>query len=80
MACENLKDWTRRTDSNKKLYNEAFNIARNLKYDGYQRVLHSTFIENIWGAGFADMQLISKFNEGFRFLLCVTNTFSKYYQ
>ena len=24
------------------------------------------------------MQLISKFNEGFRFLLCVTDIFSKY--
>ena len=24
----------------------------------------------IWGADLADMQLISKFNKGFRFLLC----------
>ena len=38
----------------------------------------STFIENIWGADFADMQLISKFNKGFRFLLCVIDIFSKY--
>ena len=30
------------------------------------------------GADLADMQLISKFNEGFRFLLCVINIFSKY--
>ena len=30
------------------------------------------------GADFADMQLISKFNKGFRFLLCVINIFSKY--
>ena len=29
----------------------------------------------IWGA---DMQLISKFNKGFRFLLCVIDIFSKY--
>ena len=65
MAYEDLKDWTRRTDSNKKLHNEAFNIAKNLKYDGYQRGLRSDFIDNIWGAGFAGMQLISKFNKGF---------------
>ena len=36
------------------------------------------FKDNIWGADLADMQLISKFNKGFRFLLCVINIFSKY--
>ena len=30
------------------------------------------------GADLADMQLISKFNKGFRFLLCVIDIFSKY--
>ena len=29
----------------------------------------SPFLDNIWGTDFADMQLISKFNKGFRFLL-----------
>ena len=29
--------------------------------------------ENIWGVDLADMLLISKFNEGFRFLLCVND-------
>ena len=32
----------------------------------------------MWGADSADMQLISKFNKGFRFLLCVIDIFSKY--
>ena len=32
----------------------------------------------IWSANLADMQLISKFNKGFRFLLCVIDIFSKY--
>ena len=36
------------------------------------------FKDNIWGADLADMQLISKFNKGFRFLLCVIDIFSKY--
>ena len=30
------------------------------------------------GADLADMQLISKFNKGFRFLLCVIDNFSKH--
>ena len=30
------------------------------------------------GADLADMQLISMFNKGFRFLLCVIDIFSKY--
>ena len=32
----------------------------------------------MWGADFADMQLISKFNKGICFLLCVIDIFSKY--
>ena len=38
------------------------------KYE--KRKVHSPFMENIWGADLADMELISKFNKGFRFLLC----------
>ena len=41
-------------------------IMRNLK----KRTVYSGFRDNIWGADLADMQLISKFNNGFRFLLC----------
>ena len=40
--------------------------------------MYSAFKENIWGADLADMQLITKFNKGFRFLLSVINIFSKY--
>ena len=32
-----------------------------------KRKVHSPFIDNIWGADLADMQLISKFNKGFGF-------------
>ena len=39
--------------------------------------MYSTFKDNIRGADLADMQLISKFNKGFRFLLCVIDIFSK---
>ena len=103
------------------LRDKAFNIAKDPKYDGYQRGLtsmvsrffdektagsyiksipqneklaeelhkpiirkskkrkvYSAFKDNIWGADLEDMQLISKFNKGFRFLLCVIDIFSKY--
>ena len=122
MAYGDFKDLKRRTYSDKVLRDKAFNIAKNPKYDGYQRraasivykffdkkstvsginislefneqlakelhkpvirkfkkrKVYSGFIDNIWGADLADMQLISKFNKGFRFLLCVIDIFSKY--
>ena len=130
MAYGDFKDLARRTASDKVLRDKAFNIAKNPKYDGYQRGLasmvynffdkkspslpdksvsgdgvniplelneqlaeelhkpiirnlkkrqvYSGFRDNIWGADFADMQLISKFNKRFRFLLCVIDNFSKY--
>ena len=124
-AYEDLKDLKRRTAAHNVLRDKAFNIAKNPKYDGYQRGLasivykffdkktkcsgvtlanksaiksipqneqlaeelhkpiirkfkktevYSAFKDNIW----ADMQLISKFNKGFRFLLCVIDIYSKY--
>ena len=39
---------------------------------------HSPFIENNWCADLAYMQFITKFNKGFRFLLCVIDIYSKY--
>ena len=121
MAYGGFKDLIRRTASNKILHDKAFNIAKNPKYDGYQRGLasmvfkffdkksaslaqsetlatrdkngnmfnqelseelhkpnitkfekrkvYSAFIENIWCADLADIQLISKFNKGIWFLL-----------
>ena len=43
-----------------------------------KREKYSAFKENIWAADLADMQLICKFNKGFRFLLCVIDIYSKY--
>ena len=43
-----------------------------------KRKVYSAFKENIWAADLADMLLISKFNKGFRFSLCVTDIYSKY--
>ena len=41
MAYGHFKDLARRTASDKILRDEAFNIAKNSKYDGYQRGLDS---------------------------------------
>ena len=122
MAYGDFKDLKRRTASDKILRDKAFNIAKNPKYDGYQRGLasmvykffdkksagggvniplefneqlaqelhkpiirnfkkrtvYSGFKDNILGADLADIQLLSKVNKGFRFLLCVIDIFSKY--
>ena len=43
-----------------------------------KRTVYSGFKNNIWGADLADMELISKFNKGFRFLLCFIDIFGKY--
>ena len=40
--------------------------------------VHSPLIDNIWSTDLGDMQLISKFKKGFRFLLCVIDIYSKY--
>ena len=117
---------TKRTVADKILKNRAFNIAKDQKYDGYQRGLasmiykffdkkskgsgakhvntklapqnqqlaeelhkpiirkfekrkvHAAFKDNVWGADFADMQLLNKCNKEIRFLLCVIDIFSKY--
>ena len=62
-------------ESNEELAKELHKpIIRKLE----KRTVYLGFKDNIWGADLADMQLISKFNKGFRFLLCVIDTFSKY--
>ena len=125
-AYSDSKDLIKRTVADKILKNKAFDIAKDPKYDGYQRGLvsvvykffdkkskgsgakhvntkliphneqlaeelhkpiirkfekrkvHAAFKDNIWGADLADMQLLSKYNKGIRFLLCVIDIFSKY--
>ena len=110
-AYSDSKDLTKRTIADKTLKNKAFDIAKDPKYDGYQRgsaslvynffdsnisgsgaklipengqlanelhkpiirkfekrKVYSTFKDNIWGVDLADMQLLSKYNKGIRFL------------
>ena len=111
MAYGDFKYLAKRIASDKLLRDKAFNIAKNSKYDGYQRglssivykffdkkskgsgvnmplefneqlakelhkpiirnfknrTIYSGFRDNICGADLANLQLMSKFNEGFRF-------------
>ena len=122
-AYSESKDLIKRTVADKILRIKAFNIAKDPKYDGYQRGLasmvykffdkkskgsgvntklapqnqqlaeelhksiirkfqkrkiHAAFKDNIWGTDLADIQLLSRYNKGIRFLLCVIDIFSKY--
>ena len=120
-AYSDSKDLTKRTVVDKILKSKAFDVAKDPKYDGYQRGLasmvykffdskvsgsgaklipenkqlaeelhkpiirkfekrkiYSTFKDNILGADLADTQLLSKYNKGIRFLLCVIDIFSNY--
>ena len=43
-----------------------------------KRKVESSFIDNICSADLVDMQIISKFNKRFNFLLCVIDIYRKY--
>ena len=63
------------TKENQQLANELHKpIIRKFK----KRKVYSSFKDNIWGVDLADMQLISKYNKGIRYLLCAIDLFTKY--
>ena len=74
MGYGDFKDLARRTAYDKVLRDKAFNIAKNPKYDRYQKGIASMVYK------FFDKKTASsgKFNKGFRFLLCVDDIFSIY--
>ena len=62
--------------------NKIYNCLKNYKNQLLENLKKDEFISDLQkifgGADLADMQLISKFNEGFRILLCAIDIFSKY--
>ena len=58
-----FKDLARRTASDKVLRDKAFNIAKNAKYDGYQRglasIVYKIFDKKSTGSGVHTMQIMS---------------------
>ena len=61
-----LKTTNKTTFNNEKLAELHKPILRKL----IKRTVYSGFKDNIWGADLANMQLISKFNKGFSFIMC----------
>ena len=43
-----------------------------------KRKVYSSFRDNIWSVYLADMQSLSKYNKGIKYLLCAIDLFSKY--
>ena len=43
-----------------------------------KRKVYSSFRDNIWGVDLADMQSLSKYNKGIKYLLYAIDLFSKY--
>ena len=43
-----------------------------------KKKVYSSFRDNIWGVDLADMQSLSKYNKGIKYLLCAIDLFSKY--
>ena len=43
-----------------------------------KRKVYSSLKDNIWGVDLADMQPLSKFDKGFKYLLCAIDLFGKY--
>ena len=43
-----------------------------------KRKVYSSFRDNIWGADLTDMQSLSKYIKGNKYLLCAIDLFSKY--
>ena len=61
--------------SNQQLADELHKpIIRKFK----RRKIYSSLKDNIWGVDLAGVQLISKYNKGIRYVLCVSDIFSKY--
>ena len=45
---------------------------------GNLKKVYSSFKDNVWGVDLADMQLISKYNKGIRYLLFALDLFNTY--
>ena len=43
-----------------------------------KRKVYSSFRDNIWSIDLADIQSLSKYNKGNKYLLCAIDFFSKY--
>ena len=63
-------------EPNDRLANELYKPIIRLKVK--KRKVYSSFRYNIWSVDLADMQSLSKYNKGIKYLLCAIDLFSKY--
>ena len=59
-------------------YQLANELHRQIIKKFKRRKVYSLFRDNIWGVDLADMQSLSKYNKGIKYLLCAIDLFSKY--
>ena len=60
-----------------KIYNQLKNCTNQL-LKTKKKTVYSGVKDNIWGVDLADMQSLSKYNNGIKYLLCAIDLFSKY--
>ena len=60
------------------IINWKMNFINQLLENFKKREVYSFFRDNIRGFDLADMQSLSKYNEGIKYLLCAIDLFSKY--
>ena len=56
-------------------YQLANELHKQIIKKSKRRKVYSSFRDNIWGVDFADMQSLSKYNKGIKYLLCVIDLF-----
>ena len=59
-------------------YQLANELQRQIIRRFKKRKVYSSFRYNIWGGDLADMQSLSKYNKGIKYLLCAIDLFCKY--
>ena len=59
-------------------YQLANELHRRIIRKFKRRKVYSSFRDNIWGADLADIQSLSKYNRGIKYLLCAIDLVSKY--
>ena len=64
--------------ANEQIYQLANEIHKPIIRKCKKRKIYSSFRDNIWGIDLADMQTLSRYNKGIKYLLCAIHLFSKY--
>ena len=64
--------------ANKSNYQLVYELHKPIIKKFKKRKVYSFFRDNIWGVDLADVQSLSKYNKGIKYLLCAIDLFSKY--